>query len=987
MTKFLHKVAQHLLRKHGHNMSALTVLMPNRRMCVFFREALQQESTQALWLPEIIPLRDWILDKSSLVQAAPLELILELFEVFKDNGGEETLDEFIPVAQVMIEDFNEVDRQLIDAAPFFRELQELQSLKVYVPGEEPDKYAIRYRKFWHLFRVSYFIFKDKLKEKSKGYEGMIYREVAGQIGKILESYNTNFPSPTGDVSPSGGVSSRLTREGVGGGEPLDVSTTRADADQTQGPQFAAIGFNYLTKSEEKILQSIHRTFKADIIWDTDRYFVADDYQEAGMFFRKYIREWRVDNKKWQEDTIGLDEKEINIIGVAKSVGQTKVVSDILSDKLKLTVESEKNTVIVVPDETLLNPLLTSLPGNISTYNISMGYPLRESLPAGLLKLLFTLHDNAEKFQSQKHKRLRFHYRDVFDVLHHPYAAFLLTDKDATAAFVETIRKRNRMLVTLDEISVAFAALPFDRLFWYTDDVNEYLQKLQGLIDALRGLFATLTQSETEDRSVDIELLFFLHKTIRNIQNVFAANQQDLTVQSLRKLLSDTIRTARVPFDGEPVKGLQIMGVLETQGLDFENVIILSMNEGIFPSGKKHNSYIPMDVKRKFLSTYKEKDAESAYLFLRLLERSNKVFLLYNTESDELGGGEKSRFILQLQYELQKANPQAIIKDLVYSVDPPPRLPEDDLIIYKDETLLAQLALDLNTIGISPSAINTYINCSLQYYLRYPAKLRQQDDVEESIEAATLGSAVHDVLENLYKEKLEQPLSAQFVDSILKDKKRIEALTKKAFGHRFDAESLTHGKNYLLYRVCLKLLDEFLKHEKNHLEFLQAKNEQLKLLMLEKKMEQLMQIGEFEIKIAGKVDRVEETNGIISVADYKTGNPTGSVIKTDDVALFATDPKYAKAMQLLTYAWLYWRSNGSGNIQLRSGIYWLRQIADGFDALTLDKSELINRNILLQFEDVLKSVLTSLLDPALPFQKTSDVERCRNCEFIRICRRE
>lgn len=942
MQKFLHKVAKHLLQKHGNNMSALTVLMPNHRMCVFFREALMDAAVESVWLPEIITLQDWIFGKSNLALAQPLELVLDLYEVFKENGGEEPLDEFIPVAQVMIEDFSEVDRQLTEATPFFSYLEKLQSLKVYVPGEEPDEFAVRYRKFWHLFRVSYFAFREKLLTKNKSYEGLIYRNFTAQMQQL-----------------------------------------QLDKDW----KVAAVGFNYLTKSEEKILQYLRQNWEMEIIWDTDRYYVEDDYQEAGMFFRKYIREWRVDNEKWQEDLIGTDEKQINIIGVAKSIGQTKVVADILSNKLQLSVGNERNTVIVVPDESLLNPLLVSLPGNISAYNISMGYPLRESLPAGLLKLLFGLHDNVEKFQSKNQKHLRFHYRDVFDMLHHPYASILIGDKAAVSAFTELIRKRNRMLVGMAEIERTFTESDYAKFFWYTDNSALYLQKLLELIDGLRLKLSNLTKNGGEDRSADIELLFFLYKTVQNIKNTLTVGKQELSVQSLRKLLAESIRFARVPFEGEPVKGLQIMGVMETRGLDFENVIILSMNEGIFPSGKKHNSYIPMEMKREFLSTYKEKDAESAYLFLRLLQRAKNTYLLYNTESDELGGGEKSRLILQLQYELQKANRKAVINDLVYSVDPPPRLPEDDLVIYKDEKLLDKLVSDLRDIGISPSALNTYINCSLQYYLRYTANLREQDDIEESIEAATLGSAVHDVLENLYQEKLEQPLTLEFLSAILGDKKHIETLTKKAFENRFDEESLKHGKNYLLYRVCLKLLDEFLKHEKDHLELLKAKGGELKLLMLEQKMEQQLSIGGRDIKVYGKVDRVEETAGVISVADYKTGTPAGSVIKSDDVGLFAGDPKYAKAMQLLTYAWLYWRGSGSGDIRLRSGIYWLRQISDGLDALTVDKSTLITRHILLQFEEVLKNVLTSLLDPAMPFQKTSDTDRCRNCEFIRICRRE
>jgi CRISPR/Cas system-associated exonuclease Cas4 (RecB family) len=751
-------------------------------------------------------------------------------------------------------------------------------------------------------------------------------------------------------------------------------------------EFFIAGFGYLSKSEEKIINTLRTKSRVQIIWDTDDYYVDDECQESGSFFRKYKYDWRIDNSLWQNDLIGKAPKSIRIIGVAKNVGQTKVAADIIGSKLNLKDGAEKETVVVMPDETLLNPLLAAMPAAVSALNISMGFPLRDSLIARLLKSIFAMHENIERFGSKKPGKIRFYYKDVFDIIHHPYTAYLIPDKEAISDFVERVREHNRNVITEKELGEYFKYTQFAALFWYSDNSSVFLERILGLIDSFRLQFLSLTRADEKDLSIDVELLFRVHGIIKNLQNIISKNSSALDVQSLRKLINEMLRSQRVPFEGEPVQGLQIMGTLETQCLDFKNVIILSMNEGIFPSGKVQNSYIPFEMKREFLSTYREKDANSAYLFYRLLQRAENIFLIYNTESDELGGGEKSRFILQLQHELTSRNSQAKIEDLIYSVDAPASLPEDDITIAKTPSLMTKLIENITGYGISPSAINSYINCSLQYYLRYVARLREQDDLEESIEASTLGSAVHEVLEELYKTVLNEYLTIPFIEERIKDKEQIAVLLRKALDERFDEESLKSGKNYLIYRVCLKLVDEFLKQEKINLKLLADAGARIKLLMLEKEMEHILSVRGYDVRIKGKVDRVEECNGIVSVADYKTGTPAGSSIKSDDAALFSTDPKYAKAMQLLTYAWLFWRSNGANEIQLRTGIYWLREISKGFDPLKIDGSDIVNAATLLQFEVILKNVLDDLLNPEIPLAKTPDFERCVNCEFRMICRR-
>lgn len=939
MEQFLVRAAKYILDKHGNNLSDITVLMPNHRSCVYFRQALIDSGVEILWTPHILTMQDWVYDSSTLSIIDPLEQVMELYEVYRTRGGEDSLDEFIPTAQTMLNDFNEVDFQLADAKSFFFNLEQLQSMKTYEPGEEPNDYTIRYRRFWAMFRELYTAIRQRLQTSHKGYSGMLYRELA---------------------------------EGI---EQLNIDASR----------IYFIGFSSLNKSDEKIIQALLHRGLAEVIWDYDSYYADDELQEAGKPFRKYRNQFKVDEKLWKANGIATQPKNIFLIGVAKNIGQTKVAADILANKLHLTPSTEKETAVIIPDEKLLAPLLSSIPEQITSLNVSMGYPLNETVIAELIKSIFSLHDNVERFHASG-KTPRYYHRDVFDLLQHSYTQYLIKDKKKTAAFIASMRRNNRMVISQSEIDKTFKDSNAGLLFWYDENVTTQLERLLLLIHTLRKEFLHATRSGKKDMSVDLELVLCVQNMLQNISNIIGTKPAELNVSSLRKLLSEHLRTMRVPFDGEPVQGLQIMGMQETRSLDFKNIIVLSMNEGIFPSGKTMQTYIPFEIRKEFLTTHHDRDAISAYLFYRLLHRSENIYLLYNTESDELGGGEKSRLILQLQHELKQANAQAVIHDLVYSVDPPPPITDDEITIPKDEALLEKIRDHITDYGLSPSALNAYINCTLQYYLRYIAHLRKQDEIEENIEASTLGSAVHETLEKLYGEMAGGELTKTALESILNDKNKIEKLLLTAFSKQFDEESLKRGKNYLLYRVALKLVNEFLLSEKHRLQQIEDAGSRIHLLMLENEMISSLEVDGWTVRIRGKVDRVEECNGIVSVADYKTGSIKVSKISGDDFANLFSDPKYAKAVQLLTYAWLYSKTNAYSS-PIRSGIYWLRQSGNGLDTLQIDKNDFIGPEALDRFEQELTNSLSRLIDPEIPFTKTNDVKRCEHCDFARICRRD
>lgn len=941
MKKFISKAAEQVLQTHGNNLADVLVLMPNQRACTYMRNTLQTLAHGAVFAPEITTLQNWMLSHSDMVVADNIELVTELYACHKAIGGTNTLDDFIGLANVMLDDFNRIDMQMADSKLFFKNLENLQSMKTYEPGEdEPDEYKIRYRKFWEDFGTLYHTLRERLLADKKGYTGLILREVAANVKAI----------------------------------------------QVEKSAVYLVGFNGLDKVDEVVVSHLQQHYNTTLIWDADKYYVADGMMEAGYYTRKYISKLRI-KKEDIVDEIRTSPKKVQVIGAAKNIGQVKVVADILQHKLQIDETNALDTVVVVPDEKLLGPLLANMPINVPSLNITMGLNIAGCSSATWLDILFRLYTNGLKYESKQGVK-RYYYRDVFELLQHSFF-HLVFGRTNTDAFVQEMKKQNRILIRREELEKILKENTSLVLF-EGEDAPSFAQYLNNILNLLIDKLIKRARGGNTSLATEAEIAFRLQNILNNTDSIFRMGDS-ITIKTYIALLRENFRNERVPLEGDPVQGLQIMGLHETRALDFKNVIFLSANEGILPSGKSTKTYIPFELQAEFLTTYKERDSTTAYLFYRLLQKAENVFILYNTEPDELGGGEKSRYILQLETELRQGNPQATIKDMVFAVDPPANVEEQEIVIEKNEAIIAKLdKLLLNTEqGMSPSALNTYINCTLQYYFRYVAGLREQDDMEESLEASTIGSAVHYALEHIYKDRLDTPIQVEYLKGALADKARIEHLVKEELKARFDNESLSRGKNLLLYKVCVKLVEEFLKAQITNVETLDDSGAEMRVEMLEGRLAHTMNIRGKEITIQGKIDRIEKVDDIVQIADYKTSTKSVIPILNDDtwLALFA-DPKYSKTVQLLVYSWLYYRANGSVDVPIRSGIYWLRDAAYGLDTLRLDKTnDIIDTQTILLFEDKLKATMSELLDTAVPFTKIEDVERCVYCEFVKICGRD
>lgn len=937
MTNFLHQCAQKIYTKHGANLSKVLVLMPNQRSCTFFKHELRKLAKTAIFAPELSTLHNWAIGHTDFLLSDNLELVLAMHDCHRELGGVLSLDDFFATANILLADFDELDLQLVDPTTFFRDLEALQSMKIYEPGGEPTEYKLQYRKFWEEFGALYQALRERLVSSRKGYRGLVLRQLIEEDAMTLSyAYEAVY----------------------------------------------LIGFSGLNKVDEALINLLKINAPTEILFDADPFYVKDELKEAGYFFRKYRKLFQVTDKALLPQ-IETGRKKINVVGVAKNIGQVKVLSDVLKHKLCITKENALDTVIVMPDEKLLSPLLANMPTEITALNITMGLNIAGSKTATLFETLFNLQDSSQKYLVAN-GRLRYYFKDVFDLLQHSFFKLLVGEVNV-ARFVYLMKRQNRIMISAEEIHAACANKTTD-LFFAETSAEQFLAYLVNIADKLLAKLVQQVRNKQWQFSTDTEIAFRLLTIFSRVKQIVATGES-LSIKTLIAILRDQFKAERVPIEGDPIEGLQIMGLQETRSLNFKHVVFLSANEGILPGGKHMNTYIPYELRQQYVSTYKDRDAVSAYLFYRLFHQAETVHILYNTEPDELGGGEKSRFVLQLQHEFRHLS-NVTIEDSIYAVDPPDGVFEQKIEIQKDEIVMQKLDKLIVESGLSPSSLNTYINCSLQFYFRYIAGLREEEDMEENLEAATIGSAVHYALEEIYKPILGQVVSVKYITDIVDSKQIIQDYITSFLTKRFEQDSLRKGKNYLLYKVCVKLTQNFLKAEVNRLQGYDDAGVSLVVEKLEEKLKTTIAVGSKVIHLNGRIDRIERIDNVVQIADYKTA--TWSSVKQLTEETWETllqDPKNSKSVQLLIYALLYSHLHGFTSA-IRSGIYWLRDSSKALDTIRqADNDDKLDKDTILRFEAELKKLLAELLDDKMPFTKTEEVKRCKYCDFVNICRRE
>jgi len=961
MTRFLEKTADYLYTKYGDKISDLCIVVPNRRAGLFLQKYLGNSIGKTIWSPAIFSIEDFLINISGLRLCDPTQVLFELYEIHKELEGQnaQPFDEFTSWAQQLLGDFNEIDSYLIDAKDLFSFLNEAKALSVWNLDNRPlTDFEKQYLRFFNSLYTYHEQLGIRLLSSNLAYPGLLFRKTAGQIGELLEK-------------------------------------------MTWGKIIFA-GFNALTKAEEVIIDRLVSLGKTEMLWDADAYYMEDERQEAGFFLRMWKRKWGNQPFNWIEKDFAASSAKIRIIGVPYHVGQAKLCGELLAGQL-LRDHRAEDTAVVMMDEQVLLPVLNSLPPEVKELNITMGLPLRQTPVYDLFDTIFRMHENVSRFErSGSPGEEKFYYRDILRVLQHPYAArmagtllkgniFILED------LVAEIRAGNRVFLGKEELVRSGAGI-FAGSLGFLEPVFESWQDPVKIIESLRKIIAYLRDGfisgEKESRSaqIEIEFLYAFSRIIYRLSTLIEKYDAIKNLKVFHSMFNQLAGFTSLPFYGEPLRGLQMMGMLETRTLDFDNLILLSVNEDLIPSGKTTQSFIPFDIRRHFqLPTYKHKNAIYAYHFYRLIQRAKQVFLLYNTESDELGGGEKSRFIKQIQQELRIYNPNISIEEEILVTSPLKTSSSPDLQVPKTGEVAEMLMKKAET-GFSPTSINNYIQCSLKFYLQDLLGLREDKDVEETIDSLVLGLAIHETLEKLYRPYQDMVLTVETIDKMLP---LYSSTLDNSFRKKFKGSDVAYGKNLLLVRVASILVKKFLEKEKERIGDLRKDGSTVTVTYLEKPLADRISIGfgnkSIDVKLKGFVDRIDKIGEEWMIIDYKSGSVSPSVLKFTEWNELKEDSDLGKVVQLYTYAYLFRHGRSEKAVNIRAGIISLRKLNEGFMQVpSLSSAEkngsLIGEEDLAEFEKILREILEEVYDFSIPFMQTEDVKRCENCDFVNLCNR-
>jgi RecB family exonuclease len=989
MKTFLEEVAQKVFKDHAR-LEDVTIVFPNRRAILYFRKHLSAQLSKPAFSPKLITIEDFISGFSPLKVPDKLELIYNLYTVYnsilrvsgaegEESGGVEGVDQFYFWGDMLLRDFDEIDKYMVNAVHLFKDLslqKELDSSFDFLTEEQQEflksfwgkfdeTQSANKKKFLYLWRQLpkvYTTFKEVLLTKGLAYEGMLHRNVAEQAltGKI------NFAN----------------------GQTL---------------KFA--GFNALTIAEEKIF-SFFVDRGAEVFWDMDAYYVNNVAQEAGKFFREY-QEHPVLKKTFPLDIpshllekiparASATETSIKIYGAPQPIGQAKLMAQLVTEKLAQGMKAEE-TLIVLPDEKLLLPVLHGISSGVDKLNVTMGFPLSSTPLFNFVELLIDLQINRKKDH--------FNHRQVLAILGHPYVV-------AANAAASNNKRKEILKHNWVHIPQSYLATEVEvhRLMFQELELSHPSSALFQLTEYIKAI-VTETGKLKSLGDLDKEYAFHFLKFFNRFQEVFGNDHSgdDIPIslpekgsskesihhlKSFLRLFRQLIRSHKIPFSGEPLRGLQVMGVLETRNLDFKNVFILSLNEGSFPATNNKGSYIPFTIRKAYkLPTIEHQDAIYSYLFYRALQRAEHISIFYNSETDVLGQGEMSRYLQQLLFE----SGLPVEKKVLHNAIQPQGI--QPIVVSKNENVMDSLfKLNEGNVyfkGVSPSALNSYIECRLRFYFRHVAKIREPDEVEEELDARVLGNFLHDVMERFYKRIGEKKKSRQIENADFNNyEEAIDALIDEVFieTYRLDPDKpvVYEGQRLVVKEIVKRFAHRIVEMDKAYAPFIMEALEQEGLtytLSIQQKPHRAV--------VGGKIDRVDRKGDLLRVIDYKTGKDK---LNFENVSsLFSRDGKRNKAaFQTLLYAMLYKQNFLAGPsspdappVRLVPGLINRMNLFDeGFSfGLKMGRDLVTNVDPLLpEFEAKLKELFEELFNPEVPFDQTTALENCKNCPYTQICYR-
>ena len=913
---FLEKIAATIIQDYSGRLFEITIILPNKRAKVFLIEALRNQTKKTILSPNIVSIEDFVQDVASIRALDSIELLFEFYEVYlsiTEKQNQQSFELFANWAKTLLQDFNEIDRYLLEPSHVLSYLKDIEDIKKWgIEVENKTKLLENYIDFWKLLPTYYEALYSHLLNKGFGYQGLIYREAVNNLNHFSNTISNNT--------------------------------------------FIFAGFNALNAAEEKIVQHLLSLEQAKIYWDADQVFLNDLYHDAGLFIRRFKENWKQYKSnpfEWIVDDFSQP-KNIQIIGTPKTIGQAKLTGSIIDNIIKNNpISSLDKVAIVLGEENLLMPILYSLPNSVGSLNITMGYSGTNNPSQILIAKLFKMHTNA---LSRNGNSYVFYYKDVLDILTHP----LIEPYARTNQLVKIIKENNYTFITyskLNELNLNPSDL-FNLLFQKWE--NGSLAVLKN-ISALLLLIKENFKTDNEEEKIAKTFVFSIFKVINKLMNYYSQHTYIDNIQTLYAIYKQVIDLAEVSFEGEPLNGLQIMGVLESRVLDFDTVIVTSMNEGKFPAGKSQNSFIPYDVKKELgLPTFKEKDAIYTYHFYHLMQRAKNIYLIYNTENDGLDAGERSRFITQLEVEKQPKH------NLTFDIYNPvlPTTAYQPMVIPKSETVMERLK-EIATTGFSPSALTSYIRNPIDFYFQKILRIREVEEVEENIALNTLGTIIHETLKALYIPFIGKFVSENDISDCFKF---LDDEVLKQFKLVYKEGEIKKGRNLLAFEVAKRNVSNFLKLELDSIQ----NGEAIKIIALEKTFERELIHPDlpFPVLIKGNVDRIELRNGKIRIIDYKTGKVEKANVVLKSWNGLTKELKNDKIIQVLAYAFMF--ETEANETPIEAGIISFKNLKSGFLPFGFkedkDLTITVTKQILNNYIEEIALLLNEIFDNAISFEE-------------------
>jgi hypothetical protein len=898
MITFIDELVEHILES-THSLASIQLIFPSKRAGTLFKKKISiQLKGKSTFLPRVRSIEELTVEMSGLATAPQTQLQFEMYRAYLETHQKnpDSFVEFLAWAPGVLGDFNEIDRYLLSTASFFNYLKAVKDLEHWSADPNPTPMVKQYLKFWEEIALFYETYNALLKKQGLGYQGMQYRQAA--------------------------------------------ATAQAYSSKSQD-HFIFAGFNALNTSEQYIIQAFLENNQAEIIWDIDNHFLSNTSYNAGRFIKTYLKEW----KHFQRNPIhkGSDyyshTKDIQSIAIAGNIGQAKYISQLIDT---FSQEELENTAIVLGDEALLLPLLSSLPANVKNINITMGLPLDQVPDASFFDAWLTLQQQVRKDA--------FICKDLLSFLTQGHSERLL---GADTALIRKKIEQENLIYIKPQTLIAICKNSTEAAHALFDLWNDTAPTaIKAILEVIKRLKNQLIPSKNW---LQLEYLFSFQEIFSQLESLSSNYHYLENLKSLHYFYRELLSKETLDFRGDPYAGLQIMGVLESRVLDFQNVIVTGLNEGTLPSGKSQGSFIPFDLKMEYkLPTYREKDAVYAYHFFRLIQRAENVYLLYNNESTGIHSAEKSRFLLQLEIEQQ---PNHTFTEI--SANAPVTITTKTAkTIQKTPAMIEKLKTQA-AYGFSPSALTTYIRNPVDFYYRYVLGIPELDSIEDVVAHNTLGTIVHEALEQLYLPYLNQKLTPEILKAI---QARIPQAVEKQFETLYNLENVKNGKNLIIYNVALKFVENLINKEK---ELLKAGNT-LTILSCEQKFTATLQQEPFTINMRGTVDRMDLLNETHRIIDYKTGNVTATELKLNDWDLLTTDyKKHAKAFQVLCYSLMLHKTDGLPE-NLEAGVISFKNLNSGFLCFQENKNTAINIELMNKFEMVVIQLIHEILDLETPF---------------------